>query len=53
MGEVIRVLSELTGGEAVIVSDVGQNQMVTGRYTNFTHTRSNITGGNRCEVWRS
>ena len=45
MGEVIRILNELTGGEAVIVTDVGQHQMVTTRYARFNKTRSNITSG--------
>jgi acetolactate synthase-1/2/3 large subunit len=45
MGEVIKVLNELTEGNAVIVSDVGQHQMVACRYTKFNLTRSNITSG--------
>ena len=45
MGEVIRIINELSGGEAVIVSDVGQHQMVACRYARFNHTRSNITSG--------
>ena len=45
MGEVIRVLNELTGGNAVIVSDVGQHQMVACRYARFSQSRSNITSG--------
>ncbi len=45
MGEVIQMLNELTKGEAVLVSDVGQHQMVTCRYANYTKTRSNITSG--------
>lgn len=45
MGEVIRELSEETKGEAVIVTDVGQHQMVTSRYYTFRNTRSNITSG--------
>ncbi|WP_336515643.1 biosynthetic-type acetolactate synthase large subunit [Pollutibacter soli] len=45
MGEVIDVLNELTKGEAVIVTDVGQHQMVACRYTHFTKSRSNITSG--------
>ena len=45
MGEVINVLNELTGGDAVIVSDVGQHQMVTCRYAKFTKSKSNITSG--------
>jgi acetolactate synthase-1/2/3 large subunit len=45
MGEVIRVLNELTGGNAVMVTDVGQHQMVTCRYAHFNESKSNITSG--------
>ncbi|QEM02604.1 biosynthetic-type acetolactate synthase large subunit [Mucilaginibacter rubeus] len=45
MGEVIRHLNELTKGEAVIVSDVGQNQMVVCRYARVGKSRSNVTSG--------
>jgi acetolactate synthase-1/2/3 large subunit len=45
MGEVINVLNELTGGDAVIVTDVGQHQMVTCRYAKFKQTQSNVTSG--------
>ncbi|MGN6617136.1 MAG: biosynthetic-type acetolactate synthase large subunit [Ilyomonas sp.] len=45
MGEVIKVLNELTSGAAVIVTDVGQHQMVACRYAKFTQSRSNITSG--------
>ncbi|AZA93132.1 Acetolactate synthase large subunit [Chryseobacterium nakagawai] len=45
MGEVIRCLNEITKGEAVIVTDVGQHQMITCRYSNFQHSRTNITSG--------
>lgn len=45
MGEVIRILNDITKGEAVIVSDVGQNQMVTSRYAKLNQTRSNVTSG--------
>lgn len=45
MGEVIKILNELTGGEAIIVTDVGQHQMVACRYADFKKTRSNITSG--------
>jgi acetolactate synthase I/II/III large subunit len=45
MGEVIKVLNELTGGEAIIVTDVGQHQMVASRYARINQTRSNITSG--------
>jgi acetolactate synthase-1/2/3 large subunit len=45
MGEVINMLNELTGGHAIIVTDVGQHQMVACRYAKFKETRSNITSG--------
>jgi len=45
MGEVIKVLNELTKGDAIIVTDVGQHQMVTCRYAKFNETKSNITSG--------
>ena len=45
MGEVIKVLNELTGGNAVIVTDVGQHQMVACRYAEFRQSKSNITSG--------
>jgi len=45
MGEVIKILNELTQGEAIIVTDVGQHQMVACRYAEFKRSRSNITSG--------
>jgi len=45
MAEVISNISKITKGEAVIVTDVGQHQMVTMRYYNFNRARSNITSG--------
>ena len=45
MGEVINVLNELTNGNAIMVTDVGQHQMVTCRYAKFNETKSNITSG--------
>ena len=45
MGEVIHQLNELTNGDAIIVTDVGQHQMVTCRYAKFNDTKSNITSG--------
>jgi acetolactate synthase-1/2/3 large subunit len=45
MGEVIRIINEITKGNAVMVTDVGQHQMVTCRYAKFNQTRSNITSG--------
>lgn len=45
MGEVINVLNELTNNDAIIVTDVGQHQMVACRYAEMNKTRSNITSG--------
>jgi acetolactate synthase-1/2/3 large subunit len=45
MGEVLEVLNGLTGGDAVVVTDVGQHQMVTCRYAKFNKTRSSVTSG--------
>lgn len=45
MGEVIRILNEKTNGDAIIVTDVGQHQMVACRYAKFTKQRSNVTSG--------
>ncbi len=45
MGEVVNVLNELTEGDAIVVTDVGQHQMVASRYARFNHSRSNITSG--------
>ena len=45
MGEVIKNLNELTEGNAIIVTDVGQHQMVTCRYAKYNHSKSNITSG--------
>jgi acetolactate synthase-1/2/3 large subunit len=45
MGEVIHQLNILTKGESVIVTDVGQHQMVACRYAKLNNTRSNITSG--------
>lgn len=45
MAEVINHLNELTNGEAIIVTDVGQHQMVACRYAKYQHSKSNITSG--------
>lgn len=45
MDEVIKILSELTNGEAVVVTDVGQHQMMTARYYQYNKTKSNVTSG--------
>ncbi len=45
MAEVLNHLSNLTKGEAVIVTDVGQHQMTTSRYYRYKKPRTNITSG--------
>ncbi|MGN0257684.1 MAG: biosynthetic-type acetolactate synthase large subunit [Bacteroides sp.] len=45
MGEVVRAVSEESHHEAVLVTDVGQNQMMAARYFKFTRERSIITSG--------
>lgn len=45
MAEVIDLLSKKTDGSAVIVSDVGQHQMIAARYYQFKNPRSHITSG--------
>ena len=45
MGEVVHKVSEATGHKAVLVTDVGQNQMMSVRYFKYTQTRSVVTSG--------
>jgi len=45
MGEIVRKVSEATGNKAVLVTDVGQNQMMGVRYFKYTKTRSVVTSG--------
>lgn len=45
MSHVIQTLADMVDGEAVIVPDVGQNQMISARYSRFRNTRSFITSG--------
>ena len=45
MGEVMKEINIQTKGDAAIVSDVGQPQMIACRYSNFNKTKSNITSG--------
>lgn len=45
MGEVARAVSDATGDEAILVTDVGQNQMLSARYFRYKHPRSIVTSG--------
>jgi acetolactate synthase-1/2/3 large subunit len=45
MGEAIYNLSNLSKGEAIVVTDVGQHQMVTSRYYKYKNPRTNVTSG--------
>ncbi|NNK73944.1 MAG: acetolactate synthase large subunit, partial [Flavobacteriaceae bacterium] len=45
MGEVIRAINDQSDGNAAVVSDVGQHQMIACRYAKFNQTKSNITSG--------
>lgn len=45
MGEVARKVSEATGNSAILVTDVGQNQMMSCRYFKFTKPHSLLTSG--------
>ncbi len=45
MGEVIRIAGDKTNHDAILVTDVGQNQMIASRYFKFRQSRSNVTSG--------
>ena len=45
MGEVMKEINRCSHGNAAIVSDVGQHQMIACRYADFNVTKSNITSG--------
>jgi len=45
MGEVVRIASEKTNHDAILVTDVGQQQMIASRYFKFQQSRSNVTSG--------
>jgi len=45
MGEVIKEINQCTNGDAIVVTDVGQHQMVACRYAKFNQTKSSVTSG--------
>jgi acetolactate synthase-1/2/3 large subunit len=45
MGEVARAVSSASNNEAILVTDVGQNQMLSARYFKYTKDRSIVTSG--------
>jgi len=45
MAEVIKEINLSTNGDAIIVTDVGQHQMVACRYAKFNESKSNVTSG--------
>lgn len=45
MGEVVRAVTEATNNEAILVTDVGQNQMIAARYFKYSKDRSIVTSG--------
>ena len=45
MGEVVAAVADATGGDAVLVTDVGQNQMFSARYFRYNRKRSIVTSG--------
>lgn len=45
MGEVLKEINNYSNGDAAIVSDVGQHQMIACRYAEFNTSKSNITSG--------
>ncbi len=45
MGEVVRFVADASQGEAIVVNDVGQNQMLSARYSKFAKPRSLVTSG--------
>lgn len=45
MGEVVKLISDKGEGKSILVTDVGQHQMIASRYFKFKQSRSNVTSG--------
>lgn len=45
MGEVIHLINKYTKGKAIVVTDVGQHQMIAARYTSYLDPKTNVTSG--------
>jgi acetolactate synthase I/II/III large subunit len=45
MGEVVRMVAQKTNNKAIVVTDVGQHQMIAARYSEFAQSRSFVTSG--------
>ena len=45
MGEVVDAVSRITGEKGIVVTDVGQNQMIAARYSRFSQSRSFLSSG--------
>ncbi|WP_415327145.1 biosynthetic-type acetolactate synthase large subunit [Chryseobacterium sp. MMS23-Vi53] len=45
MGEVLKCLNEITNGDYIICTDVGQHQMISCRYAQFKGSKRNVTSG--------
>ncbi len=45
MGESIKIINKHSNNDAIIVTDVGQHQMVACRYAKFSRSKSNVTSG--------
>ncbi|MFD2202365.1 biosynthetic-type acetolactate synthase large subunit [Shivajiella indica] len=45
MGEVIRLINQFKEEDAILVTDVGQHQMIAWRYFDYKKTRTQVTSG--------